>query len=137
MGDGSPLPSFSGDPLLLPCLDEAQSLLEFYWDGLDSDNRVVGVVTETDFVRQFSIALDKALAVVRAAGGGPEDIGRLTVYVTDVGEYLQSRKPLGAAWKAAMGRHYPAIALVQVEALVDPRARVEIEATAVIPAPPA
>jgi enamine deaminase RidA (YjgF/YER057c/UK114 family) len=96
-----------------------------------------GMVTETDFVRQFSLALGKVLAVVRTAGGGPENIGRLTVYVTDVREYLASRKPLGAAWKAAMGRHYPAMALVQVEALVDPHARVEIEATAVIAPPPA
>ena len=96
-----------------------------------------GVVTEPDFVRQFSIALDKVLSVVRAAGGGPEDIGRLTVYVTDVEEYRSSRKALGAAWKTAMGRHYPAMALTQVEALVDPRARVEIEATAVIAAAPA
>jgi len=94
-----------------------------------------GSVTAADFLAQFSIALAKVLTVVRAAGGGPEDIGRLTVYVTDVAEYRANRPGLGDAWKAVMGRHYPAMALVQVEALVDPAARVEIEATAVIPPP--
>jgi enamine deaminase RidA (YjgF/YER057c/UK114 family) len=99
-------------------------------DAADPD----GVVTEPDFVRQFSIALGKALTVVRAAGGGPESIGRLTIYVTDMDEYRASRRALGPTWHAVMGRHFPAMALVQVQALVDPAARVEIEATAVLPA---
>lgn len=91
-----------------------------------------GVVTEDDFVEQFSLALHKAVTVVREAGGGPEDIGRMMLYVTDVAEYRSRRGELRDTWRAHMGRHYPAMALVQVEALVDPRAQVEIEVTAII-----
>jgi enamine deaminase RidA (YjgF/YER057c/UK114 family) len=92
-----------------------------------------GAVADADFVAQFSTALRKTLAVVRAAGGGPGDVGRLTIYVTDLAEYRARRRELGEAWRALMGRHYPAMALVQVQALVDPAARVEIEATAILP----
>ena len=91
-----------------------------------------GVVTEHDFVEQFSIALGKAVTVVREAGGGPEDIGRLTLFVTDIDEYLSRRSDLRDAYRALMGRHYPAMALVQVSRLVDPLAKVELEATALI-----
>lgn len=91
-----------------------------------------GVVTEDDFVEQFGIALGKAVTVVREAGGGPEDIGRLTIFVTDMEEYRTRRGELKDVYRAHMGRHYPAMALMQVAALVDPRARVEIEATAVV-----
>jgi enamine deaminase RidA (YjgF/YER057c/UK114 family) len=86
-----------------------------------------------DFVAQFSVALDRALAVVRGAGGRPEHVARLTVYVTDIQAYRAARKRLGDVWRAAMGRHYPAMALVEVAALVDEGAVVEIEATAVLP----
>lgn len=82
---------------------------------------------------QFAAGLDRALAVVRDAGGRPEHIARLTIYVTDMKAYRAARAGLGDAWRAAMGRHYPAIALVEVRSLVDPRAVVEIEATAVLP----
>lgn len=91
-----------------------------------------GEVTTDDFVEQFGIALGKAVTVVREAGGGPEDIGRITVFVTDVAEYREVRQELGEAYRALMGKHYPAMALVQVAALVDPRAKVELEATAVL-----
>ncbi|MEQ9400409.1 MAG: RidA family protein [Longimicrobiales bacterium] len=91
-----------------------------------------GSVTTDDFVEQFSVALEKAVTVVREAGGGPEDIGRLTVFVTSVETYRQSRGDLRDVWRAHMGKHYPAMALLEVTALVDPRARVEIEVTAVI-----
>jgi enamine deaminase RidA (YjgF/YER057c/UK114 family) len=91
-----------------------------------------GSVTEDDFVEQFSIALHKAVTVVREAGGGPEDIGRLTLFVTDVAEYRVRRGEIKEAWRSHMGRHYPAMALVQVQALVDPRAKIELEATAII-----
>ncbi len=91
-----------------------------------------GEVDEDDFIEQFSTALHKAVTVVREAGGGPEDIGRITIFVTDVAEYRARRGELRDAWRAHMGRHYPAMALMQVEALVDPRAKVEIEATAII-----
>jgi len=73
------------------------------------------------------------LEVVRAAGGGPEDIGRLTVYVTDRQTYLATLKPLGEVHRRLMGRHYPAMALLEVRGLVDANAVVEIEATAVLP----
>ena len=91
-----------------------------------------GIVEEEDFVRQFELALAKTLAVVREAGGDATSIGRMTVYVTDMDAYLESRKALGQVWRARMGRHYPAMALVQVSRLVDPLGKVEIEATAVI-----
>ena len=91
-----------------------------------------GEVTTDDFVEQFGIALGKAVTVVREAGGGPEDIGRITVFVTDVAEYREAREDLGVAYRSLMGKHYPAMALVQVVALVDPRAKVELEATAVL-----
>ena len=91
-----------------------------------------GQVPAADFVSQFDRALGNVLAVVRAAGGEPEDIGRLTIYVTDMAQYRGSLKPLGEVYRQRMGRHYPAMALVEVRSLVDPKAVVEIEATAVL-----
>jgi len=87
-------------------------------------------------VAQFEAALERALAVVRSAGGGPADVARLTVYVTDMEAYRSARPRLGGVWRATMGHHYPAMALVEVRALVDPNAVVEIEATAVLPDEP-
>jgi len=84
-------------------------------------------------VEQWDGALERVLAVVRAAGGAPEDIGRMTVYVADRAAYLSARKALGDVHRRHMGKHYPAMALVEVSALVDDGALVEIEATAVIP----
>lgn len=84
------------------------------------------------FVEQWSHALEKVLVVVREAGGTPESIGRLTVYVTDMAAYRAGLKPLGEAYRKLMGNHYPAMALIEVKALVDVGSRVEIEATAVI-----
>jgi len=89
---------------------------------------------EGRLVAQFAAALARALAVVADAGGRPENVARLTVYVTDMDAYRGARARLGDAWRATMGRHYPAIALVEVRSLVDPDAVVEIEATAVLPA---
>lgn len=94
----------------------------------DADGPVEG-----DFVAQFAHALDNVLAVVQAAGGAPESLARLTIYITDRASYLASLESLGVAYRARMGSHYPAMALVEVAALVDPRAVVEIEATAVLP----
>jgi enamine deaminase RidA (YjgF/YER057c/UK114 family) len=91
-----------------------------------------GKVTTDDFVEQFRIALDKALIVVRQAGGGAESVGRITLFVTDVEEYRKSRKELGAAYRSLMGKHFPAMALLQIRGLVDPRAKIELEVTAVI-----
>ena len=91
-----------------------------------------GKVPANGFVDQWAQALDNVLAVVREAGAGPDSIGRMTVYVTDRMAYLNNLKPLGEVWRKRMGKHYPAMALVEVRALVDPNAVVEIEATAVI-----
>ena len=85
-----------------------------------------------DFVAQFAAALDRVVTVVRAAGGTPDDVARMTVWVTDMTAYRTSLQLIGEAWRMRMGRHYPAMALVQVTSLVDPRALVEIEATAAI-----
>jgi enamine deaminase RidA (YjgF/YER057c/UK114 family) len=84
------------------------------------------------FAAQWNQALSNVLAVVRAAGGGPEHIVRLTVYVTDKREYLIALKEVGEAWRQHMGKSYPAMALVQVAGLVEDDAKVEIEATAVL-----
>ena len=92
-----------------------------------------GRLAESDLSEQFGVALDHVLRVVRAAGGRPEHIGRMTVFVTDMEEYRMSLKALGEEYRERMGRHYPAMALVEVSGLVDEGARVEIEATAVIP----
>ncbi len=91
-----------------------------------------GEVTTDDFVEQFRIALDKALIVVRQAGGGAESVGRITLFVTDVEDYRKGRKELGAAYRSLMGKHFPAMALLQIRGLVDPRAKIELEVTAVI-----
>jgi enamine deaminase RidA (YjgF/YER057c/UK114 family) len=96
-----------------------------------------GRVPESDFVTQFASALDNILEVLQAAGGAPTDIGRMTVFVTDVQIYRDSLRELGEIWRPRMGRHYPAMALLGVTELVDPNAMVEIEATAVIPQDPA
>jgi creatinine amidohydrolase len=94
-----------------------------------------GVVTDVAFTAQFENALRKVLDVVRTAGGDATHIARMTVYVTDVEMYRVSRGPIGDAWRRHMGTHYPAMALIGVSALVDRGAQVEIEATAILPAP--
>ena len=86
-----------------------------------------------DFVGQVEQALKSIVEVLACAGAEPRHMVRLTWYVTDKREYLANLKELGRAYKATIGRHYPAMALVQVVALVEDRAKVEIEATAVIP----
>jgi enamine deaminase RidA (YjgF/YER057c/UK114 family) len=84
------------------------------------------------FVQQFARALDRVLAVVREAGGGPEHVARMTVYVTDLNSYRVALEPLGRVWRERFDRRYPAMAMVEVSGLVDEGAVVEIEATAVI-----
>jgi enamine deaminase RidA (YjgF/YER057c/UK114 family) len=92
-----------------------------------------GRIGATGFPAQFETALARVLAVVRAAGGRPEHIARMTVYVTSMQQYRDSRPALRTIWEHALGSHYPAMALVQVTALVDEEATVEIDATAVLP----
>lgn len=86
-----------------------------------------------DFAGQVEQALRNIVAVLAEAGAGPEHLVRMTWYVTDKQEYLGALRQIGAAYREVIGRHYPAMALVQVVALVEDRAKVEIEATAVIP----
>ena len=97
------------------------------WDGAQQ-------IVSPEFTAQFAQALDNVLAVVRAAGGEPGHLARLTIYVTDRAEYLASAQAVGAAYRARMGHHFPAMSLVEVAALLERGAKVEIEATAVLPA---
>lgn len=87
---------------------------------------------ESRMAAQFGEALRRVRVVLEAAGGKPEDVGRMTAYVTDIGLYRRCRKGIGVEWRRHFGRHYPAMALVEVKALLDEGALVEIEATAVI-----
>ena len=85
------------------------------------------------FAGQFRQALQNIVAVLAQAGGKPEHLVRLTWYVIDKEEYLASVREVGAAYREVIGRHYPTMAVVQVSGLVESQARLEIEATAVIP----
>jgi enamine deaminase RidA (YjgF/YER057c/UK114 family) len=82
---------------------------------------------------QFAQALSNIVAIIAEDGAGPQHLVRLTCYVTSIESYLAGLAEIGAAWKAIMGPHYPAMALVEVTRLVEPQALVEIEATAVVP----
>jgi enamine deaminase RidA (YjgF/YER057c/UK114 family) len=86
-----------------------------------------------DFAGQFRQAIKNILAVLAEANGKPEHIVRLTWYVIDKQEYLNSLKDVGEAYRELMGKHYPTMAVVQVSGLVEEEARLEIEATAVVP----
>jgi enamine deaminase RidA (YjgF/YER057c/UK114 family) len=97
--------------------------------GWDADGRF-----QTDqFVGQARQALENIVAVLAEGGARPEHIVRMTWYVLDKREYLDAGRELGAAYRAVIGRHYPAMSAVQVAGLMEERARVEIEATAVVP----
>lgn len=91
-----------------------------------------GRMVSADFVQQFARALDNVLEVVRAAGGDARSVARMVAYVTDKDEYRRRAKELGEAWRRRMGRHYPAMALVEVKALLEDGAQVELEATAIL-----
>jgi enamine deaminase RidA (YjgF/YER057c/UK114 family) len=86
-----------------------------------------------DFIGQLRQALKNTIEVLAAAGAAPEHIVRMTWYVTDKQEYLASKAAIGAVWRDLLGRNFPAMALVQVVALVEDRARLGIEPTALIP----
>ena len=90
---------------------------------------------EKSFGGQFRQALANIVAVLAQAGGRPEHLVRLTWYVIDKQEYLGALREIGAAYRELIGRHYPTMAVVQVGGLMEPEARLEIEATAVIPDP--
>ena len=96
--------------------------------GWDAEHRFA-----TGLVAQVRQTLANIVEVLAAAGAGPEAIARLTWYVTDIEDYRRSGKALGLAYRDVMGRHFPAMAVVGVTALVEPEALVEIEATAILP----
>ena len=99
--------------------------------GVGPDDEEVAVA---EMAGQFRAALANVVGVVEAAGGTVADVGRLTIYVTDMEAYRGSLAGIGAGYRSVFGKHFPAMALVAVSELVDPRAVVEVEATAVIPA---
>ena len=115
-----------------------------YSNGIAAKGRMIctaGVVgwdeqeqfTSDTLADQFAQVLRNILAILACDGAGARNIARLTCYVTSIEEYLASLQEIGAAWKSIMGPHYPAMALVEVVRLVEPAAKVEIEATAVVP----
>jgi enamine deaminase RidA (YjgF/YER057c/UK114 family) len=91
-----------------------------------------GTFSSDDMAHQFGRALDNVLAVVAAEGGAAGNIAQLTIYVTDVAAYRDARADLKRIWRERFGQYYPAMALVEVRGLVEPRARVEIQAVAVL-----
>lgn len=114
-----------------------------YANGMTGEGRVLfvagqigwdasGAFAGDDLLAQFDQALANVVAVVEAAGGTATDVASMTIYVTDIEAYRTAGKQLGAIWRARLGRHYPAMALVAVAALVEPRAVVEIQAFAVL-----
>ena len=114
-----------------------------YANGMAGEGRIVltggmigwnaqGVFAE-GFALQVDQALANVLAVLAEAGAGPEHVARMDWFVTDMVAYRQAAKALGPVWRARMGRHYPAMAVIGVAALVEPLACVEIEATAIVP----
>ncbi len=86
-----------------------------------------------EFAAQFEQALRNVLAVVNGAGGGPEHVAQLTIYVVDRFAYTASLKLVGAAYREIMGKHFPCMALVEVKALLEPGAQIEIQGLAVVP----
>lgn len=97
--------------------------------GWDRARRLVS----RDFAAQFVQALDNVIDVAKAAGGAGTDIISMTVYVTDKLRYIASTDEIGAAWRARLGKHFPAIALVEVSGLIEPEALCEIQALAIVP----
>jgi enamine deaminase RidA (YjgF/YER057c/UK114 family) len=115
-----------------------------YSNGIAAEGRMVfvaglvgwdkdGVFAGNDLASQFRKTLENTVAVLAEAGARPEHVARMTWYITDRREYLENIAAIGAAYRDVMGKVYPAMAVVQVAALIEEKARVEIETTAVIP----
>jgi enamine deaminase RidA (YjgF/YER057c/UK114 family) len=115
-----------------------------YTNGIISEGRSLHIsgqiawdkdahIVSDDFAMQFLQALDNVIAVVRAAGGGTEHIVKLLVFVTDLEKYRTATRVIGEGWRERMGKHYPAMSLVKVAGLLEPRAMVEIEGVATLP----
>ena len=114
-----------------------------YANGIAAEGRFVfvagmigwdetGAFPDKDFIGQVRRTLVSTLAVLKEGCAGPEHIARMTWYVTDKREYLASVREIGAIWRELFGAHYPAMAVVQVVALIEDEAKVEIETTAVV-----
>jgi enamine deaminase RidA (YjgF/YER057c/UK114 family) len=110
----------------------AQGQVLFIAGQIGSNPRLGSPKLPKGFAEQFEQALANVLSVVREAGGRPEDLVRLTIYVTDVKDYEAAAKKLGVIWRRHMGRHYPAMTLLEVSKLLESAAQVEIEGTAVL-----
>lgn len=133
-------PSSSGPQVLQP---SGWPVPKGYANGMAADGRLVvtgGVIgwdtqghLAPDFVGQVGQTLSNIADILAEGGAGPQHLVRLTWYVVDIEEYLASLKELGRVYREIFGAHYPAMALVQVVRLVEKQARVEIEATAVVP----
>jgi enamine deaminase RidA (YjgF/YER057c/UK114 family) len=115
-----------------------------YANGIEAEGRIVFVAGQigwtpegkfdaTTLPGQFAQTLDNTLAVLREANAGPEHVARMTWYITDKRAYLASLTEIGAIWREKMGKHYPAMAVVEVKALIEDAALIEIETTAVVP----
>lgn len=116
-----------------------------YSNGIVAEGRIVFVAgqigwnadwlfEEETFAGQFRQALVNTLAVLAEAGAGPEHVVRMTWFITDKRAYLASLEEIGAAWRELMGRNYPTMSVVEVSALIEDQALLEIESTAVLPA---
>lgn len=132
----------ASDTLMRAILPEGWPMPRGYANGMVASGRVLvtgglvgwnaqGVFAD-GFLDQLRQTLDNIRAVVEAGGGSVADIVRLTWYVTDIEAYRAALAEMGPVYRAVMGRHFPAMAVVQVVALVEPQAMIEIEATAVI-----
>ena len=132
--------SKAGPKVLQP---EGWPLPKGYANGMLAEGRIVvtgGVVGwdaqgvfAPDFVGQAAQVFANIRAILAEAGAGPEHLVRLTWYVVDMDEYIANLKPLGGRYREMLGAHYPAMAVMQIVRLVEPAARIEIEATAVLP----
>ncbi len=115
-----------------------------YANGVETEGKLVFVAGQigwtpegkfeaTTLPAQFAQTLDNTLAVLREAKAGPEHIARMTWYITDKRAYLAAQAEIGAIWREKMGRTFPAMAVVEVKALIEDQALIEIETTAVVP----
>jgi enamine deaminase RidA (YjgF/YER057c/UK114 family) len=115
-----------------------------YANGVEAEGRLVFVAGQIGWTpdgkfeavtlpAQFAQTLDNTLAVLREAGAGPEHVARMTWYITDKRAYLAALSDIGAVWREKMGKNYPAMAVVEVKALIEDAALIEIETTAVVP----
>jgi enamine deaminase RidA (YjgF/YER057c/UK114 family) len=115
-----------------------------YANGVEAEGRIVFVAGQigwtpdgrfesTTLPAQFAQTLDNTLAILREADAGPEHVARMTWYITDKRAYLAALAEIGAIWREKMGKTYPAMAVVEVNALIEDAALIEIETTAVVP----